>query len=393
MANLASRGGVFDLGKRRQEATAMTGERFKAQDSGTFFGDFLYDRIVPEDHFLRQLEALIPWPRFTRRLVRLYRGKARQGRPPYDPAVILKMLLVAYLYNLSERQTEVVANDSLSIKWFLGLAVDEPAPDHSTLTKFKSRLIERGKLEAAQGLLAEIIALAQEQGIAFGSIQVMDSVHTAANVNTQKDRHRKDRDGQPPRDGDARWGAKGSRKVRNAQGKEFKQTQYFFGYKAHCSLNAETELITSLEVTPGNAYDGGLLRPLLEQDLAKEVPVGTVAADRGYDDGDNHALLQSKELHSAIHLNDYRTQKKDPNKQGWLELQASPEYQAGLSQRYKIEAKFGEGKQGHGLRRCRYLGLLRYGLQAILTAIVLNLKRMVKLLTGTNFKGRARLTA
>jgi transposase len=114
----------------------MTGERFKAQDSGTLFGDFLYDRIVPEDHFLRQLDALIPWPRFTRKLVRLYRGKARQGRPPYDPAVILKMLLVSYLYDLSERQTEVVANDSLSIKWFLGLAVDEPAPDHSTLTKF-----------------------------------------------------------------------------------------------------------------------------------------------------------------------------------------------------------------------------------------------------------------
>jgi IS5 family transposase len=146
-------------------------------------------------------------------------------------------------------------------------------------------------------------------------------------------------------------------------------------------------------VTPGNAYDGRLLRPLLEDDLAKDIPLETVAADRGYDDGDNHALLKSKGLHSAIHLNAYRTHKKDPNKQGWLELQASREYQAGLSERYKIEAKFGEGKRGHGLRRCRYLGLLRYGVQAILTAIVLNLKRMVKLLTGTNFKGRARLTA
>lgn len=43
--------------------------------------------------------------------------------------------------NESEYLMEVVANDSLSIKWFLGLAVDEAAPDHSTLTKFKSRLI------------------------------------------------------------------------------------------------------------------------------------------------------------------------------------------------------------------------------------------------------------
>jgi IS5 family transposase len=371
----------------------MSGERFQEQEKGSFFGDFLYDRIVPEDHFLRQLDALIPWQRFTKRLVRLYRGKARQGRPPYDPAVILKMLLVAYLYNLSERQTEVAANDSLSIKWFLGLAVDEPAPDHSTLTKFKNRLLERGKLEAAEELLAEIILLAQERKIRLGGIQVMDSVHTVADVNTQKEKVRQDQGKKPPRDGDAQWGAKGARRLRDASGKKIKQTEYFFGYKAHCSLNAESELITSVVVTPGNANDGQLLPELLERDLAKELPFGIVAADRGYDDGDNHFLLESKELHSAIRLNDYRTQKKDPNKQIWLDLQATPEYQAGLSERYKIERKFGEGKQGHGLRRCRYLGLLRYGLQALLTAIVLNLKRMVKLLTGANFKGRARLAA
>jgi len=369
----------------------MTGERFKAQDSGTFFGDFLYDRIVPEDHFLRQLDALIPWQRFKKRLVRLYRGKARQGRPPYDPAVILKMLLVSYLYNLSERQTEAAANDSLSIKWFLGLAVDEPAPDHSTLTKFKNRLIERGKLDAAEELLAEIIALAQEKEVHFGSIQVMDSVHTAANVNTQKEKVRKERDDKPPRDGDARWGAKGARRYQDAQGKTIKHVEYFFGYKAHCCLNAENELITSVTVTPGNAHDGQFLPELLEKDMAQGIPLEIVAADRAYDDGSHHFLLESKGLHSAIRLHDYRTHKKDANKAIWLELQATPEYQAGLSERYKIERKFGEAKQGHGLARCRYVGLMRYGLQVFLTVITLNLKRLVKLLNGANFKGRARL--
>jgi hypothetical protein len=98
----------------------MSSERFQTQDRGSFFGDMIYDRVVPADHFLRKLEELVPWDRFTRKLVKRYRGKARQGLPPYDPAVLLKMLLVAYLYNLSERQMEVVASDSLSIKWFLG---------------------------------------------------------------------------------------------------------------------------------------------------------------------------------------------------------------------------------------------------------------------------------
>jgi hypothetical protein len=43
---------------------------------------------------------------------------------------------------------------------------------------------------------------------------------------------------------------------------------------------------------------------------------------------------------------------------------------------------YGEAKRWHGLGRCRYLGLWRYGIQAYLTALVLNLKRIVVLLRG-----------
>jgi len=83
----------------------MGRERFKEQGTDSFFGRLVYDRIVPEDHFFRKLNEIIPWERFTRNLVKYYRGKARIGRPPYDPALLLKMLLVAYLYDLSARQT------------------------------------------------------------------------------------------------------------------------------------------------------------------------------------------------------------------------------------------------------------------------------------------------
>ncbi|NIT60216.1 MAG: hypothetical protein GWN00_29620, partial [Aliifodinibius sp.] len=66
------------------------------------------------------------------------------GRPPFEPALLLKMEMIAYLYNLSERQVEAYVNDNLSAKYFVGLAVDQKAPDHSTLTKFRKRLIEQG---------------------------------------------------------------------------------------------------------------------------------------------------------------------------------------------------------------------------------------------------------
>jgi len=43
----------------------MGGERFKEQEKGCLFGDFIYDLTVPEDRFLRQLDAFIPWQPFT----------------------------------------------------------------------------------------------------------------------------------------------------------------------------------------------------------------------------------------------------------------------------------------------------------------------------------------
>ncbi|HJX39141.1 MAG TPA: IS5 family transposase [Anaerolineae bacterium] len=369
----------------------MAQQRFKEQGNESFFGSLVYDRIVPEGHFFRRLNAIIPWERFTRQLVKYYRGRAREGRPPYDPAVLLKMLLVSYLYDLSERQVEEMARFNLPVKYFLGLGADELPPDHSTLTAFKRRLLENGKLDPFEELLVEIVNLASEQGIEFGTLQVIDSVHTVADVNVEKDDKRR-RDGKPPRDPGAQWGVKHSRLVKDGEGKSTRQKVYFYGYKGHVSLNAQTGLITSAMVTPGNAHDGRQFPGVLERDLALGLPVEIVAADRAYDDTRNHYMLKVRGVRSAIRLNDYRTQKKDKSKAGWVAMKANPEYTRGQRERYKIERKFGEAKQGHGLGRCRYVGFVRYAIQLYLTAVALNLKRMVKLLTGVNFKGRARAT-
>jgi IS5 family transposase len=371
----------------------MSQERFKRLGEDSFFGRMVYDRVIPRDHFLMRLDETIPWQRFTYKLVKYYRGGAKEGRPPYEPAVLLKMLLVAFLYNLSERQVEEVANYNLAVKCFLGLAADELAPDHSTLTAFKGRIVENGRLMAFEKLLTEIVAIGREQGIRFGSIQVLDSVHSIADVNVEKDGARQHKGDKPPRDPSAKWGVKGSRWRRDEKGQKVKQKELFYGYKSHVSLNAETGLITSMTHTPGNAYDGHQLPALLEKDLAQDLPVDTLSADAGYDDSANHVLLASKGIHSAIRLNRYRTSKKDAHKDVWLQLMATPEYQRGLKERYKIERKFGEAKQQHGLRRCRYLGLIRYAIQSFLTALALNVKRMVLLLTGVPFKGRASVLA
>lgn len=367
----------------------MAKQRCKDTALDSFFGHFLYQQKVPESHFLRKLDEVIEWSRFSKRLLEYYRGKGETGQAPYNPALILKMLLLSYLYDISERQVEVLANDSFSVACFLGLGADEKAPDHSTLSLFKNRLLERGGKEAYEGLFNEIIKIAREKGVRFGPIQVVDSVHVIADVNLNKDKARQ-RKGKQPRDPDARWGAKGNKVVEGKEGTE-RRVAYFYGYKDQVSLNAEAELVTSVAPGRGDDYDGHQLKKLVEKDAAQGIHPETLAADKGYDDGENHYYLEGKGIHSAIRLNNYRTQKKDGNKGVWLQLKESPQYQEGLKQRYKVERKLGEAKKWHGFGRCRYVGLLKHAIQVYLTFMALNLKRLVKLLTGISFRAEAGL--
>jgi hypothetical protein len=112
---------------------------------------------------------------------------------------------------------------TLSAKHFLGLAVDEAAPDHATLTLFKNRLLASKGEKVSQQLFKRVLSIAKEQGITFGRIQVVDSVHTLADLNLEKDGSRQKK-GKGPRDPDARWGVKGKKVVKDENGKKQRQS-------------------------------------------------------------------------------------------------------------------------------------------------------------------------
>jgi transposase, IS5 family len=363
--------------------------RFKKLDLDSFFGDFVYSRVVPRDHFLVRLNQVIDWDAFVPLLLPAYPGQGEVGNAPYHPAALLKMLVLAYLYKLSERQTEEFVNLNLAAKEFVGLAIDVAAPDHSTLSVFKSRLLHCGRWDQFEKINATVLRQAREAGIQLGKIQVVDSVHTVADVDNDADRRRQEQ-GRPPRDPQAQLVKKGKQSVTQPDGTVKVVERQYLGYKSHMSLNAETGLITSLVPTGGSAADNQQFPKLLEHDEALPVQAETYAGDKGYDDTDLHYRLQVQGKHSALRLRHFRTHKKDRNKELWLALEKTPEYQAGLAERYKIERKYGEAKRWHGFGRCRYIGLLRYGIQAFLTMLVLNLKRIVQLLTGVFFRPPSR---
>jgi transposase, IS5 family len=359
--------------------------RFKKSTKDSFFGNFLYDRVIDQNHFLIKAKGIVNWNRFSQRCLKWYKGGGQYGAPPYNPSVLLRMLFISYLYDISERDAEIMINDSISMKYFLDLGLDQLAPDHSTLTYFKDRLIAAGGKRAYDELLREILNQAEEKGIEFGPIHILDATHTTADVNTDKDKKRRKR-GEPTRDKDAAWGVKHIKEVKNIEtGKIEKRKECFHGYKGHVSINAKTNLITAVVTTSGNESDNKQFTKVANKD--KQVKGlfrnRIYAADRGYDDGNIHEYLKDERFGNAIKLKKTRTAKI------WQELRKDEKHISGLKERYKIERKFAELKQSHGLSRCRYLGLVNYHAQFVITALAVNLKVVVASMTGSTLKGYA----
>jgi IS5 family transposase len=363
--------------------------RFRQTMKGSFFGDFVYNQVIPGDHFLVQLDKTIDWEPFTSELVKSYKGLAERGEAPYDPVVILKMLFLTYLYGLSECQTDDFCNYYMSAKGFIGLGVTDPAPDHSTLSIFRLRLFEHGGAEPYANLFDMIIRQAQTSGVTFGKVQLVDAVHTVADVNVEKDRIRQEQ-GKPLADPEAEVVDKGEREVTKADLTTQKEEIMHRGYKTHVRLDAETGIVTSIKPTPGNVADNKQMPWLVRHDSKLGIPAETYAAGRAYDDGELHEMLKDLKKHSALKLHDFRTNKKDPDKEPWIKLLADPDYQGGRSLRYLTERKFGEASAWHRFGRRRYRGLDRVKIQSYLTFTVLNLKRMVLLLTGTRLRPLAK---
>ena len=369
----------------------MAGKRFQDTGKGTFMGDYYYAAYLKRhrEHFLVALEELFDWQRYSDELLTCYKGKGRIGRPPYNPVLIFKMLLISYLYNVSEREVERLADDHLMVRWFLGIAIDRQPPDHSTLTAFKRRYLGKAGWEKLIGIYKSMIKEARAQGLEIGEIQVLDSVHTEADVNNEKDRDRQDKGG-PPRDPDARTVNKGRRSVVDpGRGKRTREVRYH-GYKTHASVNAETGLVTAIVSDYGNTADNKAFPALRDQDRELGLPTTIYAGDKAYDDTDIYSRLEEEGLAIGITLRDLRTQKKDKNKERWQELMQRESYQRGVHNRYRVEQPFGLAKAWHGFERCRYLGLARYRLQSLFTFLVCNSKRIVKLLTGITFRTLAK---
>lgn len=110
---------------------------------------------------------------------KFYDDGKQGGRPGLPPGVYFRCLLVGYFEGIdSERGIDWRCNDSLSLKQFLGIALDKPAPDHSTISRTR-RLID---LETHQAVFQEILKVLANHGLVEGKTVGVDGTTLEANA-------------------------------------------------------------------------------------------------------------------------------------------------------------------------------------------------------------------
>jgi transposase len=129
----------------------------------------VYER-VSGNQVLTQIEEHVDWKPLRLRLEKLYRTEGA-GRPAFPVITMFKVLLLQNLYHLSDPAAEEAISDRLSFRRFLGLNLDQPVPDHTTIHRFRDRIA---------GHADELLALLNQQ------LEALHSSHFVARISAEK---------------------------------------------------------------------------------------------------------------------------------------------------------------------------------------------------------------
>ncbi|MDI3299344.1 MAG: IS1182 family transposase [Bacillota bacterium] len=278
------------------------------------------EELVPRDHLLRRIDQAVDFSFIYDKVRHLY--SEDNGRPSIDPVVLFKMTLIGYLYGIpSERRLEQEVRLNLAYRWFLGLEIDDPVPDHSTFSQNRRRRFHDAGL--FQEIFDEIVRLCIERGWVSGELVLTDATHIKANaaegkhdtvirVTKTPSEYIKELDAAAEReagrnrmdDGDRTPPQGGSEEPETEEVKVSAvdpDARYMnrpgkpkgYHYLSHQTLDAKHGIILDVHVTPGNVNDHEpypeRLRRIVE---TFGLSIQAAAMDRGYDAISVHRTLR-----------------------------------------------------------------------------------------------------
>ena len=285
------------------------------RQSGLFGLSDHMKRLSAEGDPLEALSRVVDFEAFRSTLVAalVYSDGTKGGRPPYDPVVMLKELVLAAQNNVSDARMEWLIRDRLSWLRFLGFDLGAATPDANTIRMFRERLTNAGALDRvftdfdrqlkARGYLpmggqivdATLVAAPKQRNTEAEKAAVKDG-KTAAEI--WPDDPAKARQ----KDTDARWTLKFAKARPTADGKPQADIAIpSFGYKSSISICSTFGFIRKGKTTDGARYDGRMLRDVVTGDntasdvWAKGTKVPLASANGMFPEGDTAYRSQSNE--------------------------------------------------------------------------------------------------
>lgn len=402
------------MGKRkeRQEALFVMADSLPKSAGHPFYVQL--NRLLAEADFDRWIEQ---------RCQLYYEHEEKRGRPSLAPGVYFRMLLVGYFEGIdSQRGIAWRCADSLSLREFLGIPLNQETPDHSTLTLTRRRLPP----EVFDEVFQFVLSIAVEKKLLGGKTVGVDSTMLEANA-AMKSIIRRDtgenwreyvtrlmredgtigQDEEPSAEDVRRYDKKRKKTVSNddwqakydadARIAPMKDGRTHLAYKAEHVVDLSSELVVAAEIRHADEADSQtLVDSVLKADenlqgAGHEGEINEVVADKGY-----HAAEQL-ELCQALGLRTYIPEPQQPHRRTWHDKPAehqravynnrrrvrrskSRKLQRQRSER--VERSFAHVCDTGGARRTWLCGLVDVTKRYLISAAAHNLGRILLKLFG-----------
>lgn len=289
-------------------------------------------------------------------------GSRAAGRKPWDEVLVFKALILQALYNLSDEQTEYQLRDRLSFMRFLGLGLEDPVPDATTLWLYREALTQAGMVEK---LFDSFDASLCAQGYRAMGGQIVDAcIVEAPRQRNTREENEAVKAGKVPRKWQAkRAKAKLRQKDLDARWVQ-KHGQNYYGYKNHISIDRKHKLIRRYQVTDAARHDSCEFEHLLDDKNS----CADVWADSAYRSAPAEAMLEANGLRSRVH------------RRGARSHPLSAREIAGNTTRSRVRARvehvFGHHATAMNATLIRTVGLVRAKAKIGLTNLAYNMSRL-----------------
>ena len=274
------------------------------------------DDFVPQDHLLRKTDKILDLEFVYGLTSPLYCPD--NGRASIDPVLFFRMQLIGYLFGIkSDRKLCDEIHLNLAYRWFCRLNLEDPVPDHSSLTRIRQRFGE----ETFRRIFEHFIDEWKKAGIVTGRKLITDAslIDADASLDSMLERPEGDPDAKALKNYQQRYHdfreGKKQRRVSNqthvshsdpdATLVSRKGTYRKMAYKVHYTIDGDSRIITDCYGTTGAKHECTVMPERIIYQIDQfDFPTSEVIADKGYGRGPTYAQLHQRKIRTYIPLHD-----------------------------------------------------------------------------------------